>query len=574
MMLKRFINYFKDEEDSNPAFIKLTRNILWFVISTNILLIPLTTSLAGERARNPTAFTVLCVTLVLEVISYIYLVRGNLILAKLLVPFSLILAVTIVATATNGLKNTSLVALPLIIAVGAILLGRKALIIFTSAILASIAYITYSDFSGRIKVYTQGGVDDAIIVVLLVIATASVLNTLISRLNETINRIRASEEIQKRENAELNELKASLEERVSQRTAQLQLANQINERRARQFQAVAEVTKIISSIKSLEALLPRITQVISEQFHVYHVGIFLLDKNREYAILRGSNSAGGRKMIELGHKLSIGQTGIVGFVTATGQPRIALDVGADATFFNNPHLPNTRSEMALPLRYGNEIIGALDVQSTEANAFTQDDVDVLFTLADQAAVAINNVVTIEEAQSSLLEAQSAIRKSTLDAWQVMKPKNTKYGYALNETAVTALDAPLEGSHVQEALSQGHRIVANEKLAIPIRLRGQVVGVININTKKQFALSEDNIEITEAIAERLSLALENATLLESTKNSADFERVTTDITSRISSSTRFETILQTAAQELSKALGGSDVLVQIEPVALELSAGNE
>lgn len=573
-MLKRFINYFKDEEDSNPAFIKLTRNILWFVISTNILLIPLTTSLAGERARNPTAFTVLCVTLVLEVISYIYLVRGNLILAKLLVPFSLILAVTIVATATNGLKNTSLVALPLIIAVGAILLGRKALIIFTSAILASIAYITYSDFSGRIKVYTQGGVDDAIIVVLLVIATASVLNTLISRLNETINRIRASEEIQKRENAELNELKASLEERVSQRTAQLQLANQINERRARQFQAVAEVTKIISSIKSLEALLPRITQVISEQFHVYHVGIFLLDKNREYAILRGSNSAGGRKMIELGHKLSIGQTGIVGFVTATGQPRIALDVGADATFFNNPHLPNTRSEMALPLRYGNEIIGALDVQSTEANAFTQDDVDVLFTLADQAAVAINNVVTIEEAQSSLLEAQSAIRKSTLDAWQVMKPKNTKYGYALNETAVTALDAPLEGSHVQEALSQGHRIVANEKLAIPIRLRGQVVGVININTKKQFALSEDNIEITEAIAERLSLALENATLLESTKNSADFERVTTDITSRISSSTRFETILQTAAQELSKALGGSDVLVQIEPVALELSAGNE
>jgi GAF domain-containing protein len=307
---------------------------------------------------------------------------------------------------------------------------------------------------------------------------------------------------------------------------------------------------------------------------VYHTGIFLLDKNREYAVLRAANSAGGKKMLELGHKLLIGQTGIVGFVTATGQPRIALDVGADATFFNNPNLPNTHSEMALPLRYANEVIGALDVQSTEPNAFNQDDVDVLFTLADQVAVAINNAVTIEEAQSSLLEAQSAIRKSTLDAWQVMKPKNTKYGYTLTDTSVKPLESPLDESHVQEALTKGQRVVSGEKLAIPIRLRGQVVGVINVNTKNQFTLSEDNIDITEAITERLALALESATLLESTKNSADFERVTADITSRISSSTRFETILQTAAQELSKALGGSDVLVQIEPVALELSAGNE
>lgn len=573
-MFNRFINFFRDEEDKDPAFIKLTRNILTFVIFTNIMLMPLTTSLTGETANNPTAFTVLCVTLGIEIISFIYLLRGNLILAKVFVPFVLILAVTIVSTTTNGLKNTSLVALPVIIAVGAILLGRRAIFIFTTIALIGTAFIAYADFSGRIKVFNRGGLDDALIVSLLVITSASVINTLITRLNENINRARASEEIQKRENAELNELRASLEERVSQRTSQLQLANQINERRARQFQAVAEVTKIISSIQKLETLLPRITQVISEQFNVYHTGIFLLDKNREYAILSAANSAGGKNMMELGHRLLIGQTGIVGFVTATGQPRIALDVGADATFFNNPNLPNTRSEMALPLRYANEVIGALDVQSTESNAFNQDDVDVLFTLADQVAVAINNAITIEEAQISLLEAQSSIRKSTLDAWQVMKPKNTKYGYTLTDASVKLLETPLDESHVLEALSKGQRVVTDEKLAIPIRLRGQVVGVISVNTKNQFALSEDNIDITEAITERLALALESATLLESTKNSADFERVTTDITSRISSSTRFETILQTAAQELSKALGGSDVLVQIEPVALELSAGNE
>lgn len=573
-MFTKIINFFSSPDDKDPSFIRLTRNILIFVIFVNSALIPLVTGVVGgENARNPVALVVLSITLTLELISLFLVGRGKLTMTKLVVPIGLILAVAVIATQTNGLKNTGLVGLPVILVVSAILLGKRSIFFTTPIALLCVLFIAYTDLNGNIEV-TPAGLDDAIIIPVLLIGAAGIINLLILRLNENIERARASEEIQKRENVELNELRASLEERVSQRTSQLQLANQINERRARQFQAVAEVTKIISSIQTLETLLPRITQVISEQFNVYHTGIFLLDKNREYAVLRAANSAGGKKMVELGHKLLIGQTGIVGFVTATGQPRIALDVGADATFFNNPNLPNTRSEMALPLRYANEVIGALDVQSTEPNAFNQDDVDVLFTLADQVAVAINNAVTIEEAQNSLREAQSAIRKSTLDAWQVMKPKNTKYGYTLSDASVKPLESPLEESHVQEALSKGQRVVSDEKLAIPIRLRGQVVGVINVNTKNQFSLSEDNIDITEAITERLALALESATLLESTKNSADFERVTADITSRISSSTRFETILKTAAQELSKALGGSDVLVQIEPVALELSAGNE
>ena len=543
------------------------------------MLLPLVTGLTGEEARNPTAFAVLLITLILEFISLFFVLRNQIIMAKIVVPLALMLAVTITSLASNGLKNTSLVAVPVIIAIGAILLGQRAIVIVTTIALISVVYIGYADLTNRIQVFVRAGLDDAIIIPVLVLASASVINALITRLYENINRARASEEIQKRENAELNELRESLEVRVSKRTAELQLANQINERRARQFQAVAEVTKIISSIQNLETLLPRITHMISEQFNIYHTGIFLLDKNREYAVLRAANSAGGNKMVELGHKLSIGQTGIVGFVTATGQPRIALDVGADAIFFNNPNLPNTRSEMALPLRYSGEVIGALDVQSMESNAFTQDDVDVLFTLADQVAVAINNAATIEEAQKSLMEAQTTIRKSTLDAWQVMKPKSMQYGLSLTEASLKPLDGPLGGDDIHEALTKGKTVLTGEKdkstnLTIPIRLRGQVVGVVNLNTKNKFNLTEDDVDIAESIAERLSLALESATLLQSTQYRADFERVTADITSRISASTRFETILKTAAEELSRALGGSDVLVQIEPVALELSAGNE
>lgn len=162
----------------------------------------------------------------------------------------------------------------------------------------------------------------------------------------------------------LEEERNLLDERIKLRTADLDLSAKNSERRARQFEAISQIVKAISSFQDLDTLLPHITQVISEQFNTYHTGIFLLDNEQEYAVLRASNSEGGRKMLARKHKLQVGHTGIVGFVTATGRARIALDVGTDAAYFDNPDLPDTRSEIALPLRHGGQIIGALDVQST------------------------------------------------------------------------------------------------------------------------------------------------------------------------------------------------------------------
>ena len=183
--------------------------------------------------------------------------------------------------------------------------------------------------------------------------------------------------------------------------------------RARQFEAISQVVRAISSIQDLETLLPQITKVISEQFNIYHAGIFLLDDNREFAVLRAANSEGGKKMLAREHKLAVGQTGIVGFVTATGQPRIASDVGTDAVFFDNPDLPNTHSEIALPLRYAGQIIGALDVQSTKSNAFNQDDIEILITLADQVATAIKNTLALEEARNDCIQIPKLLKRQDL-----------------------------------------------------------------------------------------------------------------------------------------------------------------
>ncbi|MCB9112462.1 MAG: GAF domain-containing protein [Anaerolineales bacterium] len=572
-MLTKLLDYLRSEEDHEPSFIRLTRNILIFAMITTAVVMPLVTGITGEEAKNISALIILAILLVLEIISFVFVLRGNVLLAKVVVPASLVIGVSAISATTNGLRSTSSFALPVVLIISAILLGRRSLFLTTPiAVIATIA-IAVNDMATGTPV-TPIGLDDTIIAPVILIATAGITQLLIVRLNESTLRARQSEQVQKLENAELMELRSTLEERVHVRTAELETANKITEKRARQFKAVAQVMSAISTVQSLDELLPLVTQVISQQFNVYHTGVFLIDDNREFAVLRASNSEGGQRMLARKHALPIGQTGIVGFATATGQPRIVLDVGADSVYFDNPDLPDTHSEIALPLRYSGQVIGALDVQSLEINAFQSDDVDVLTTLADQVAVAINHALVIEEAKKSLAEAQSAVGQVTEEAWQVLRPTQLGLGFSYSETGVKSLKMPIDSPQIQEALKRGEVAMSADtgkrsQLAVPIRLRGQVIGVMQLSTRGEQKLSTDEADIAEAVAERLSLAIETATLLQSTQHRADIERITAKITSNISSSARFETILQTAAQELSSALGGSDVIVQIEPAALKM-----
>ncbi len=570
-MISRMLNFIRDEQDNDPKFILLTRNIVMFVLAVNILLIPLVTGFVGEGSNNPRAFFTLLVMLVFVLTAMFYVIRGNVIPAKIIVPISLLIAVGVISLATNGLKNSGLVGLPIILIIAAILLGRRAIVLITPLAITTVIIVAYFDLKGSIP-YVPAGLDDAIILPMLLLACSGIIQLLMGRLNDNILKARQNESNYISENLALVELQGALENRVAQRTSELVKVNRINERRARQFEAVAQVSTIISSIQEFETLIARITQVISEQFGHYHTGIFLLDETREFAVLRAANSSGGQKMLNRNHRLQVGQTGIVGYTTATGTSRIALDVGADAVFFDNPDLPDTRSEIALPLKIGSQIIGALDVQSEQENAFTTDDIAVLETLANQVSIAIQNTRTIEDARRSLAEAQSAYSESVQSAWKIFRPQTLGAGLQWSEAAIKPLEKSVQEAYIQNSFAKGITTIpsgATGKLAVPIRMRGQVIGVMSLNNNNNAKWTEDDIDIAEAVAERLSLAIETATLLRTTQQRADIERITTDITSKISSSSRFDTILQTAAQELSKALGGSDVLVQIEPSALKL-----
>ncbi len=572
-MFSGITDYFRDEEDNDPSFIRLTRNIVILVILINAALLPLVSGQIGEGSRNPPAFIALSITLILECISLFLIFRGNILMTKITIPFALIAAVMVISLNTNGLKNAAIVGFPIVLIISSILLKKRSIFLSTPSAIIAVIVIAVFDLNGKIP-FVPASLDDAIIVPILLFGSAWVIQLTVGKLSESLNRARVSEQIYKEKNIELTQLQASLEEQVNQRTNELELANRFNLRRARQFEAISQVNRAITSIQDLDTLLPRITQVISEQFNIYHTGIFLLDKNREFAVLRASNSTGGKKMLDRGHKLQVSQTGIVGFVTATGQPRIALDVGSDAVYFDNPDLPKTHSEIALPLRYEGRVIGALDVQSTESNAFNQDDMEILITLADQVSAAINTTLAIENAKKALAESQSSFSKAIQASWKIMRPVSTGLGFELKNSVLIPLEQRLEGAHIHEAIAKGVPILSESEnvsssLAIPIRLRGQIVGIMNLRAGNQRKLTDDDADIAKAVTERLSLAIETATLLQSTQHRADIERLTTEISAKISSSTRFDSILQTAAEELSKALGGSDVLVQIEPISIEL-----
>ncbi|HUI90475.1 MAG TPA: GAF domain-containing protein [Anaerolineales bacterium] len=368
---------------------------------------------------------------------------------------------------------------------------------------------------------------------------------------------------------QLRDLIGTLEQRVRERTSELASANQEVSHRAAQLEAIAKVTRSIASIQDLQTILPEIAQTISEEFGFYHIGIFMLDEAKQFAVLQAANSQGGQAMLQHGHRLKVGEQGIVGFVAANAIPRIALDTGVDAVFFNNPDLPTTRSEMALPLILNEQTIGVLDVQSEEPSAFTQEDIEVLATLAEQVSIAIQNARLFDETNRSLREARGLYEQFIQSALSETAEEK-KVGYQLKGTSLASLSTPMVSPEIEMVLAKGDTIVKpvdTERnaaiLTIPIKLRGNVIGVLDIRSQDKADWGQDDIDIAQAVAERVALAVENATLLEDSQRRASKERIIGEVTTKISQSINLRNVLQTAVEELGHVIPGSDVIIQLE-----------
>ncbi len=349
-------------------------------------------------------------------------------------------------------------------------------------------------------------------------------------------------------------------------------------RQAALLRAGAEVSRSISSILDPDELLPRTVDIICDAYGFYYAGIFLIESypdGRKWAVLRAGRGNAGKLMIRHKHKLEVGGRSMIGACTALNEARIALDVGKEAVWFNNPFLPATRSEMALPLALGGEIIGALTVQSVEESAFTDDDVSSLRALADQLAVAINNARLHQ--QNGLLFKQAARQAALLQAGARASRNITsilelndlisdtvniiceeyKFYYAgifiINETpdeqgrkwaylraghgeagkkmieakhklevggnsmigAATGLNEARISLDVDEEkvwYPNPNLPKTRSEMALPLHIHRKVIGALTIQSEQQAAFSQEDISSLQIMADQLAIAINNARLL--------------------------------------------------------------
>ena len=366
----------------------------------------------------------------------------------------------------------------------------------------------------------------------------------IQDLAESFNDMAASLESSQ---TELEQWGRDLEVKVEERTRELAEVSAQMRRRATRLEASAEVARAAASVRDIGLLLPQVTHLISERFGWYHVGIFLVDEARRYAVLQAANSEGGQRMLARGHSLRVGETGIVGYVTHSGQPRIALDVGEDAVYFDNPDLPETRSEMALPLEVEGQIIGALDVQSTEATAYDDEDVAMLRILAGQIAIAIENSRLFEQSQRALEEVQSLHRQYIRQEWTRVAADQQELAYEYRRSGTATRWEPWP-EELDDALVKGEPVVHYQPrqpvtdreadagrppgsdgnggryeaaLATPIKYRDQVIGLLDLQeTDEPRQWTEDEVALVQAISDQVGLALENARLFADTQRRAE------------------------------------------------------
>jgi GAF domain-containing protein len=353
-----------------------------------------------------------------------------------------------------------------------------------------------------------------------------------------INSLQSSLYRQKELAKEIDEERQNLELSVTQRKDDLA-------RRLHQLRSAAEISRSISSVLNLDVLLQQVVDLIQSRFDLYYVGAFLIDDTGKYAVLKAATGSAGETMLSRRHLLPVAGASMIGWATANQKPRIALDVGDEAVRFNNPLLPNTRSEMALPILSRGISLGALTVQSEKPNAFDQDDILVLQGVVDSLAVAIENANLFTTTQRNLDEIRSLNTQYLQQAWNETIGMNGELDYTY-----------ISSTHHPETIAPGI-------IRVPLTVRNQLIGEIVLELDQQ-SLSNQSQTIVDSISTQTAQALENARLLDDVRRKALQEEKLNSMTTEFSQASSVEEILRSAIFSLGQIPNVAEVSLHITP----------
>lgn len=351
------------------------------------------------------------------------------------------------------------------------------------------------------------------------------------------------------------------------------------ERTSSLLTATADIAQITTSLLDLNELFEQSVNMIRERFAFYHAQVFVLDETGRDAILVASTGEAGRKLLARKHKLAVGSTSVIGRVTSLGEPVVARDTDSDAVHRRNELLPDTRAELAVPIVIEGRIAGALDVQSTQANAFNENDIRALQTLADLLGTAIRNARLFEaqqrsvqeqqrlflEAEANLREIQRLNQRLTRSGWDnyVHQPR-TVPGVSLHDQEIKP-EATWSENLVQASLER--RTITHQangkptQVAVPILLRGEVIGAIEVEPGADIDLSEA-VNMTRAIAQRLAISLDNARLFEETQAAIATEQQISGIVGQYQAVSSVDDLLSITLTELGRTLNAEHGAIRL------------
>lgn len=397
----------------------------------------------------------------------------------------------------------------------------------------------------------------------------------------------------------LRTLTKELEAQVAQRTQELQQVQEELESHNEQHHHIAQISHELAQISDPTKMLGSLVELIHKQLGYHHVYVYQPDETNRYLILRAAAGTTARTVMASGQRLPIGGRSLPGQVTAPGrrQARIAEARGDDAAYFGDTALPGARAEMALPLLVGDRLLGVLDFQSMHFEAFSPEDLVMMTALADQAAVTLDNARLLQRTEAALAELEKIQRQYLRQAWRsiVGEPESAPaYVYTaaggVTATSLKAAWSPTISQAVAErkALSSaakedgvapasptvGDEGAApptkpggrehSEVLALPITLRGQTIGALEVRHKAGRTWQHEDMNILTEIAERLGLALETARLSQENQRRATRERLIREITSDMRETMSTKTILERTIQRLGQEIGAEEVAVRIVP----------
>ena len=312
----------------------------------------------------------------------------------------------------------------------------------------------------------------------------------------------------------------------------------------------SRIAQRIAAVREMGALLDTTVELITDELGFYHAGIYLVDEEGQYAVLQSASFQSGGQLLERGHRLKIAQEGPVGRAAAAARPIIVSDMDTDFAYSRRSVLPESRSEIAFPLIISGKIIGVLDIHSKQAHAFGEKDANVLQILADQLALAIENVRLLSDAQVITTQLEYMIAEQTKRTWKEFASERAiTYQYTL--TGV-------------KPILQAEKPMDQDGLRVPLVLRGQEIGALDLRKKDKTRWSDSERDLAEKVAIQVALALENSRLLEETRRRALQEQIVNEISARLGRSLDVDTLLQTAARELGSLPDVAEVSVYVEP----------